>query len=60
MGIKRRMSIFAKNSYLLFANRLKMYIFLHLHSKFSKKCYFDPKFFYPDFKFVDADSNKCS
>ncbi len=63
-----------KNNFLLFAKCLKMYSFFAFTFKDCKKCYYDPKNFflekyqygyqkhaefYADFKFVDADLNKC-
>ncbi len=64
-----------KNNFLLYAKCLKMCSFFAFAFKVCKKCYYDPKIyflekyhyryqknaeFYADFKFVDADLNKCS
>jgi hypothetical protein len=62
-----------KNNFLLFAKCLKMYSFFsHLHFKIAKSAIMIKKIlekyqygyqknpeFYADFKFVDADLNKC-
>jgi hypothetical protein len=51
-----------KNNFLHFAKCLKMYSFFAFVFKVCKKCYFDHKKnaeFYADFKFIDADLNKC-
>ena len=63
-----------KNNFLLLAKCLKIYSFFAFAFKVCKKCYYDPKIFflenyhygykknaklYADFKYVDADLNKC-
>jgi hypothetical protein len=63
-----------KNNFLLFAKCLKMYSFSHLNLKYAKSATVTQKYFflkninmgikknaefYADFKFVDADLNKC-
>ncbi len=74
MGIKRRMiDIDKKITFYFLQNVWKCTDFFAFAFKVCKKCYYDPKKFflknintgiknaefYADFKFVDADLNKC-
>ena len=75
MGIKRRMiDIGKKITFYFLQNVWKFTVFFAFAFKVCKKCYYDPKIFflekyhygykknaefYADFKFVDADLNKC-